>query len=72
MSWNRENQKVIGRHKMNGHHYLGQITSSRVKLGGTVQHTVKLVAPIELFPGDERWTILINEDEILNGDASII
>ncbi len=41
----------------------GVVTLSRVKLGGTVQHTVELFFPITMF-GSERTTVLLDANEI--------
>ena len=55
--WNLEGLTVKG-------YYLGTtpvegvVTNSRVKFGGTVQHTVELFFPITMF-GSERTTVLV-------------
>lgn len=41
----------------------GVVTNSRVKYGGTVQHTIDLFFPITLF-GAERTTVLVDANEI--------
>jgi hypothetical protein len=41
----------------------GIVTNSRVKYGGTVQHTLELFFPITLY-GSERTAVLIDADEI--------
>ena len=60
--WNLEGLTVKG-------YYLGTtpvegvVTNSRVKFGGTVQHTVELFFPITMF-GSERTTVLLDANEI--------
>lgn len=60
--WNLEGLTVKG-------YYLGStpvegvVTNSRVKFGGTVQHTVELFFPITMF-GSERTTVLLDANEI--------
>ena len=60
--WNLEGLTVKG-------YYLGttpvegEVTNSRVKFGGTVQHTVELFFPITMF-GSERTTVLLDANEI--------
>ena len=43
----------------------GVVTESRVKYGGTVQHTVDLFFPITIF-GDERTTVLLDDTEVVH------
>lgn len=59
--WDRTNQVIHGRY-LNRYPYAGVVRSSRVKLGGTVQHTVDLFESI-LVSGSERFTILVDETE---------
>ena len=60
--WNLEGLTVKG-------YYLGTtpvegiVTLSRVKFGGTVQHTVELFFPITMF-GSERTTVLLDANEV--------
>ena len=63
MAWNREGDFICGNY-MGIFPYSGRIVSSRVKYGGKVQHTVSLLAPINVF-GDVRDTILVDEDELV-------
>ena len=64
MSWNREGQRVVGRY-MGTFLVSGKVTSSRVKYGGTVQHTVLLDRPIEIY-GRSAAVLLLEDTEILN------
>ncbi len=43
----------------------GVVTLSRVKFGGSVQHTLDLFFPITLF-GSERTTVLLDADEVVH------
>jgi hypothetical protein len=43
----------------------GVVTESRVKYGGSVQHTVDLFYPITIF-GDERTTVLLDASEVIH------
>ena len=59
--WNLEGQTVRGVYF--GLPVEGIVTLSRVKFGGTVQHTVELFFPITMF-GSERTTVLLDANEI--------
>ena len=59
--WNLEGQTVRGTYF--GLPVEGVVTLSRVKFGGTVQHTVELFFPITMF-GSERTTVLLDANEI--------
>ena len=59
--WNLEGQTVRGAYF--GLPVEGIVTLSRVKFGGTVQHTVVLFFPITMF-GSERTTVLLDANEI--------
>lgn len=59
--WNLEGQTVRGAYF--GLPVEGIVTLSRVKFGGTVQHTVELFFPITMF-GEERTTVLLDASEV--------
>lgn len=59
--WNLEGLTVRGEYF--GVPVEGVVTLSRVKFGGTVQHTVDLFFPITMF-GDERTSVLLDANEI--------
>ena len=59
--WNLEGLVVRGEYF--GKKVEGIVTLSRVKLGGTVQHTVDLFFPITIF-GSERTTVLLDANEV--------
>ncbi len=59
--WNLEGLTVKGTYF--GLPVEGVVTLSRVKYGGTVQHTVDLFRPITLF-GSERTTVLLDANEV--------
>ena len=59
--WNLEGLTVRGTYF--GLPVEGVVTLSRVKYGGTVQHTVDLFRPITLF-GSERTTVLLDANEV--------
>ncbi len=62
-SWNREGDFITGNY-LGMFPYAGKIFESRVKYGGKVQHTVKLLSPINVF-GDVRDAILVDEDDLV-------
>ena len=67
--WNLEGKRISGK-------YLGEldvtgiVTESRVKLGGTVQHTVQLDEPLYLpwasIDGNPKTVVLLIASEIAN------
>ena len=59
--WNLEGQTVRGYYF--GHQVEGVVILSRVKFGGTVQHTVDLFFPITMY-GQERTTVLLDANEV--------
>jgi hypothetical protein len=61
--WNLEGLTVRGEYF--GVPVEGVVTLSRVKFGGTVQHTVDLFFPITMF-GDERTTVLLDASEVVH------
>ena len=61
--WNLEGQIVRGVYF--GVPVEGVVTLSRVKFGGSVQHTLDLFFPITMF-GQERTTVLLDADEVVH------
>ena len=61
--WNLEGQTVRGEYF--GVPVEGVVTLSRVKFGGSVQHTLDLFFPITMF-GSERTTVLLDADEVVH------
>jgi hypothetical protein len=61
MSWNKEGQRVAGMY-LNAYAVSGVVTESRVRYGGTVQHTVKLDQPMLVFGRSAEVLLLDNED----------
>ena len=59
--WNLEGLTVRGEYF--GVPVEGVVTLSRVKFGGSVQHTVDLFFPITMF-GQERTTVLLDAYEV--------
>ena len=59
--WNLEGQTVRGYYF--GHQVEGVVILSRVKFGGSVQHTVDLFFPITMF-GQERTSVLLDANEV--------
>ena len=59
--WNLEGQTVRGYYF--GHQVEGVVILSRVKFGGTVQHTVDLFFPITMY-GQERTSVLLDANEV--------
>lgn len=61
--WNLEGLTVRGTYF--GLPVEGVVTESRVKYGGSVQHTVDLFQPISLFSTSEhRTTVLLDANEV--------
>jgi len=63
MSWNRTGQHVAGLY-LRTYTVTGAVTSSRVKYGGRVQHTVKLDRPVTVF-GRVAEVLLLDEEDLL-------
>ena len=61
--WNREGQRVAGLY-LKAYAVSGLVTESRVKYGGTVQHTVQLDEPITVF-GRVADVLLLDESDLL-------
>ena len=61
--WNLEGLTVRGEYF--GVPVEGVVTLSRVKFGGTVQHTVDLFFPITIF-GAERTSVLLDANEVVH------
>jgi hypothetical protein len=61
--WNLEGLVVRGEYF--GKKVEGIVTLSRVKLGGTVQHSVDLFFPITMY-GQERTTVLLDANEVVH------
>ena len=59
--WNLEGQTVRGYYF--GHQVEGVVILSRVKYGGSVQHTVDLFFPITMY-GQERTSVLLDANEV--------
>ena len=64
MSWNKEGQRVIGRY-LNAYTVSGVVTESRVRYGGTVQHTVKLDKPMTVF-GRSAEVLLLDDGDLFD------
>lgn len=64
MSWNKEGQRVAGVY-LNAYTVSGVVTESRVRYGGTVQHTVKLDAPVTVF-GRIADVLLLDNDDLFD------
>lgn len=60
--WNREGQRVAGMY-LNAYTVIGLVTESRVKYGGSVQHTVKLDQPMTVF-GRVADVLLLEEADL--------
>jgi len=65
MGWNLEGQRVVGVY-LDAYTVAGTVIWSRVKYGGTVQHTVQLDQPLELF-GNQRDSVLLDHNELIQG-----
>lgn len=62
MNWNLEGKRINGLY-MGLFPYSGLVTESRVKYGGSVQHTVKVDEPFKVY-GAVRNTVLVGTDEV--------
>lgn len=62
VSWQREGERVAGVY-LNTYPVSGVVTESRVRYGGTVQHTIKLDQPMEVF-GREADILLLDEEDL--------
>lgn len=60
--WNREGERVAGVY-IKAYTVSGIVTESRVKYGGTIQHTVKLDESITVF-GRVAETLLLDEEDL--------
>lgn len=67
MSWNKEGQRVAGVY-LNAYTVSGVVTESRVRYGGTVQHTVKLDQPVTVF-GRSAEVLLLDNDDLFDRPA---
>lgn len=62
MDWNLEGKRVNGLY-LGLFPYAGLVTNSRVKYGGTVQHTVSVDEPFKAY-GEVREHILVDTAEV--------
>lgn len=62
--WNREGERVAGMY-LKSYTVSGLVTESRVKYGGTIQHTVKLDESITVF-GRVAETLLLDEEDLFH------
>lgn len=67
--WNREGQRVAGMY-LQAYAVSGVVTESRVKYGGTVQHTVQLDKPVIVF-GRVAETLLLDEEDLFIKDPAV-
>lgn len=62
--WNKQGMQVKACY--HGKYVTGVVTSSRVKYGGTVQHTISLNAPIMLrWRSEPVHTVLVDDDNVV-------
>ena len=62
--WNKQGMQVKACY--HGKHVSGVVTESRVKYGGTVQHTISLHAPIMLrWRSEPVYTVLVDDDNVV-------
>lgn len=59
--WDRTGEKVEGQYL--GIAISGTVTDSRVKYGGSVQHTIQLDTPIDVF-GEMRDEVLVDSGDL--------
>jgi hypothetical protein len=65
--WNKEGQRVAGVY-LGAYTVSGLVTESRVRYGGSVQHTVKLDAPVEVF-GRSADVLLLDDTDLFQTQA---
>jgi len=65
--WNKEGQRVAGVY-LGAYTVSGLVTESRVRYGGSVQHTVKLDAPVEVF-GRSAEVLLLDDSDLFQTQA---
>ena len=65
--WNKEGQQVAGVY-LGAYTVSGVVTESRVKYGGTVQHTVKLDKPVTVF-GRVADVLLLDNNDLFNNPS---
>ena len=62
MHWDLSGKHVVGKY-LGAYAISGIVKESRVKYGGTIQHTVQLNSPISVY-GAVRDTILVETHDI--------
>ncbi len=60
--WNKEGQRVAGVY-LGAYTVSGLVTESRVRYGGSVQHTVKLDEPVVVF-GRSADVLLLDDNDL--------
>ncbi len=60
--WNKEGQRVAGVY-LGAYTVSGVVTESRVRYGGSVQHTVKLDEPVVVF-GRNAEVLLLDDGDL--------
>ncbi len=65
--WNKEGQRVAGVY-LGAYTVSGLVTESRVRYGGSVQHTVKLDEPVEVF-GRSADVLLLDDTDLFQTQA---
>jgi hypothetical protein len=67
MMWNKEGQRVAGVY-LGAYTVSGLVTESRVRYGGSVQHTVKLDEPVVVF-GRSAEVLLLDDGDLFQTQA---
>ncbi len=65
--WNKEGQRVAGVY-LGAYTVSGLVTESRVRYGGSVQHTVKLDEPVVVF-GRSADVLLLDDTDLFQTQA---
>ncbi len=65
--WNKEGQRVAGVY-LGAYTVSGLVTESRVRYGGSVQHTVKLDEPVVVF-GRSAEVLLLDDGDLFQTQA---
>jgi len=68
--WNREGQRVAGLY-LKAYAVSGLVTESRVRYGGSIQHTLKLDSPVNVF-GRTADTLLLDESDLFPSSSELL
>jgi hypothetical protein len=64
MGWNKDGSTVKAMY-LSEYPCVGVVKESRVKYGGKVGYWLDLVEPLYLHNGEQRTTVMVNEDQLV-------